>query len=70
MLQAWIFVLLLAATAFFNFAEMALIAARSTTLAELEDPRAQLALVLKRRPGLFLGNRPVSPAWKQVQAGL
>jgi len=54
MLQVWIFVLLLAATAFFNLAEMALIAARSTTLAELEDPRAQLALVLKRRPGLFL----------------
>jgi putative hemolysin len=50
----WLFALLLAATAFFNLAEMALVAVRSSTLAASDDPRASRALRLKQRPGLFL----------------
>ena len=54
MLMIWTFALLLAATAFFNLAEMALIAVRSPALAASDDPRAGRALRLKQRPGLFL----------------
>ena len=50
----WLFVLLLAVTAFFNLAEMALVAVRASTLAASDDPLAKRALVLKQRPGLFL----------------
>lgn len=50
----WLFVLLLAVTAFFNLAEMALVAVRGSSLAAAADPRADRALRLKQRPGLFL----------------
>jgi putative hemolysin len=50
-----LFVILLAMTAFFNLAEMGLIAARAAVLERSSDSiAAQTALALKKRPGLFL----------------
>lgn len=50
-----LFVCLLALTAFFNLAEMALVAARTSGLERAENQNAaRTVLALKRRPGLFL----------------
>jgi len=50
-----LFLLLLALTAFFNLAEMALVAARSSVLErEGNGKEAETVLALKKRPGLFL----------------
>ena len=50
-----LFLVLLALTAFFNLAEMALVAARASALERAENDRAaSKVLNLKKRPGLFL----------------
>jgi hypothetical protein len=51
-----LFLVLLALTAFFNLADMALVAARSSALEGLRktDSVTEAALALKMRPGLFL----------------
>jgi len=50
-----LFVVLLALTAFFNLAEMALVAARASTLENGGNAAAaETVLALKKRPGLFL----------------
>jgi putative hemolysin len=54
-LTLMLFVILLALTAFFNLAEMGLIAARTAVLENSSDSTAaRTALALKKRPGLFL----------------
>jgi putative hemolysin len=54
-LTLMLFVILLALTAFFNLAEMGLIAARAAVLERSPDSiAARTALALKKRPGLFL----------------
>jgi putative hemolysin len=48
-------VILLALTAFFNLAEMSLVAARAAALeSSADNAAARTALLLKKRPGLFL----------------
>jgi len=49
-----LFLVLLALTAFFNLAEMALVAARASMLENVGNAAAEAVLVLKKRPGLFL----------------
>ena len=50
-----LFLVLLALTAFFNLAEVALIAARASVLESAENAKAaENVLTLKQRPGLFL----------------
>jgi putative hemolysin len=50
-----LFVVLLALTAFFNLAEMSLVAARAAALeSSADNAAARTALLLKKRPGLFM----------------
>jgi putative hemolysin len=54
-LAPMLFVVLLALTAFFNLAEMSLVAARAAALeSSADNAAARTALLLKKRPGLFM----------------